>query len=60
MAALLTDYKAQDYGSAEDKSPIALPYETKYENRYENRYENNEIKRYIIIPFYFYTCIKKH
>lgn len=46
VAALLTDYKAQDYGSAEDKTPIALPVEARYENRYENRYESNEIRRY--------------
>ncbi|KAH0951615.1 hypothetical protein HN011_009380 [Eciton burchellii] len=47
VAALLTDYKTQDYGSAEDKSPIALPLE----NRYENRHENNEIKRRSDNPF---------
>ncbi|XP_029168028.1 neurotrophin 1-like isoform X2 [Nylanderia fulva] len=41
VAALLTDYKAQDYGSAEEKLPNPLPLETKY----ENRYESNEIKR---------------
>ncbi|EZA52542.1 uncharacterized protein LOC105281847 isoform X1 [Ooceraea biroi] len=51
VAALLTDYKAQDYGSTEDKSPIALSLETKYENRYENRYESNEIKRRSDNPF---------
>lgn len=41
VAALLADYKAQDYGSAEEKLPNPLPLETKY----ENRYESNEIKR---------------
>lgn len=45
VAALLTDYKAEDYGSTEEKLPIPLPLENKFENRYENRYENNEIKR---------------
>lgn len=45
VAALLADYKAQDYGSAEEKLPVALPLENKFENRYENRYESNEIKR---------------
>lgn len=41
VAALLTDYKAQDYGSAEEKLPSPLSLD----NKYENRYESNEIKR---------------
>lgn len=45
VSALLTDYKMQDYGSAEEKLPNPLPLENKFETRYENRYENNEIKR---------------
>lgn len=45
VAALLTDYKMQDYRSVEEKLPIALPMEHKTESRYENRYESNEIKR---------------
>lgn len=45
VSALLTDYKAQDYGSAEEKLPVPLPLEKKFENRYESRYESNEIKR---------------
>ncbi|XP_011629502.1 neurotrophin 1 isoform X2 [Pogonomyrmex barbatus] len=51
VSALLTDYKAQDYGSAEEKLPSALPLENKYENRYESRYESNEIKRRSDNPF---------
>ncbi|KAM0731327.1 Neurotrophin 1 [Formica fusca] len=47
VAALLTDYKAQDYGSAEEKLPSPLPLE----NKYENRYESNEIKRRSDNPF---------
>lgn len=45
VSALLTDYKAPDAGSVEEKLPIALALDNKYENRYENRYESNEIKR---------------
>ncbi|KAL6429264.1 hypothetical protein ACFW04_008166 [Cataglyphis niger] len=41
VAALLTDYKAQEYGSGEEKLPSPLSLE----NKYENRYESNEIKR---------------
>jgi len=55
VAALLTDYKTQDYGSAEDKSPIALPLE----NRYDNRYESNEIKRYTTRDPFFIRILKK-
>ncbi|XP_014477606.1 PREDICTED: uncharacterized protein LOC106746022 [Dinoponera quadriceps] len=51
VAALLTDYKMPDYGSAEEKLPIPLPLENKFETRYENRYENNEIKRRSDNPF---------
>ncbi|XP_032689276.1 uncharacterized protein LOC116852751 isoform X2 [Odontomachus brunneus] len=51
VAALLTDYKMQDYGSAEEKLPIAQPLENKFETRYENRYENNEIRRRSDNPF---------
>ncbi|XP_011267920.1 neurotrophin 1 isoform X1 [Camponotus floridanus] len=47
VAALLTDYKAQDYGSEEEKLPSPLPLE----NKYENRYESNEIKRRSDNPF---------
>ncbi|XP_017756095.1 PREDICTED: uncharacterized protein LOC108547896 [Eufriesea mexicana] len=40
VAALLTDYKSQDFDEAGDSFPI-LPLE----NKYENRYESNEIRR---------------
>jgi len=41
VSALLTDYKAPDAGSMEEKFPITLALDSKY----ENRYESNEIKR---------------
>ncbi|XP_025156704.1 neurotrophin 1 isoform X1 [Harpegnathos saltator] len=51
VSALLTDYKTQDYGSAEEKLPVPLPLENKFETHYENKYENNEIKRRSDNPF---------
>ncbi|XP_076618905.1 neurotrophin 1 [Colletes latitarsis] len=49
VAALLTDYKSQDFDESGESLPVSLPLENKYENkysgRYENRYENNEIRR---------------
>ncbi|XP_050588984.1 neurotrophin 1 isoform X1 [Bombus affinis] len=41
VAALLTDYKSQDFDESAESLPIALPLE----NKYENRYESNEIRR---------------
>lgn len=41
VAALLTDYKSQDFDDSAETLPVALPLE----NKYENRYENNEIRR---------------
>ncbi|XP_017791418.1 PREDICTED: uncharacterized protein LOC108573473 [Habropoda laboriosa] len=41
VAALLTDYKSQDYDESGESTPLALPLE----NKYENRYESNEIRR---------------
>lgn len=41
VAALLTDYKSQDFDDSAETLPIALPLQ----NKYENRYENNEIRR---------------
>lgn len=42
VAALLTDYKSQDFDDSAETLPVALPLQ----NKYENRYENNEIRRY--------------
>lgn len=41
VAALLTDYKSQDFDDSAETLPVALPLESKF----ENRYENNEIRR---------------
>ncbi|CAK9798076.1 Neurotrophin 1 [Anthophora plagiata] len=41
VAALLTDYKSQDFDESGESTPLALPLE----NKYENRYESNEIRR---------------
>ncbi|CAL7951869.1 unnamed protein product [Xylocopa violacea] len=41
VAALLTDYKSQDFDESAEALPVALPLE----NKYENRYESNEIRR---------------
>lgn len=49
VAALLTDYKSQDFDDSDESLPISLPlegkFENKYDGRYENRYESNEIRR---------------
>ncbi|XP_076162937.1 neurotrophin 1 [Ptiloglossa arizonensis] len=49
VAALLTDYKSQDFDDSGERLPVSLPLESKFENkytgRYENRYESNEIRR---------------
>lgn len=41
VAALLTDYKSQDFDESAETLPVPLPLE----NKYDNRYENNEIRR---------------
>ncbi|XP_031775518.1 neurotrophin 1 [Apis florea] len=41
VAALLTDYKFQDFDESAETLPVPLPLE----NKYDNRYENNEIRR---------------
>ncbi|XP_017892561.1 neurotrophin 1, partial [Ceratina calcarata] len=41
VAALLADYKSQDFDESGESLPISLPLE----NKYENRYESNEIRR---------------
>ncbi|XP_076232481.1 neurotrophin 1 isoform X2 [Calliopsis andreniformis] len=49
VAALLTDYKSQDFDESSESLPISLPIENKFESKYgghyENRYESNEIRR---------------
>ncbi|XP_076686553.1 neurotrophin 1 isoform X2 [Andrena cerasifolii] len=49
VAALLTDYKSQDFDDSGESLPVSLPLESKFENkydgRYESRYESNEIRR---------------
>ncbi|XP_031841326.1 neurotrophin 1 [Nomia melanderi] len=43
VAALLTDYKSQDFDDSAESLPVSLPLENKYS--YESRYESNEIRR---------------
>ncbi|XP_015434604.1 PREDICTED: LOW QUALITY PROTEIN: uncharacterized protein LOC107190326 [Dufourea novaeangliae] len=49
VAALLTDYKSQDFDDSGDSVPVSIPlgvnYENKYDGRYENRFDSNEIRR---------------
>ncbi|XP_053970288.1 neurotrophin 1 [Hylaeus volcanicus] len=49
VAALLTDYKSQDFDESGESLPVSLPLESKFQNkysgRYENRFESNEIRR---------------
>ncbi|XP_076643607.1 neurotrophin 1 [Halictus rubicundus] len=45
VAALLTDYKSQDFDDSGESLPVSFSYENKYDGRYENRYESNEIRR---------------
>ncbi|XP_078050798.1 neurotrophin 1 [Augochlora pura] len=45
VAALLTDYKAQDFDDSGESISAPSSYENKYDGRYEHRYESNEIRR---------------
>lgn len=51
VAALLTDFKSQDFDESGESLPVSLPLESKFENkydgRYESRYESNEIRRWV-------------
>nr|XP_033335470.1 neurotrophin 1-like [Megalopta genalis] len=45
VAALLTDYKAQDFDDSGESISAPSSYENRYDGRYEHRFESNEIRR---------------